>query len=528
MEETSVRIMPLPNPTPLDDIPKIARELDATFLTNKTRDLAWRRVQLNRLYDLVQDNYSLLCEAMHKDLRKDLFTCGGDLDLTLSETAHCLTHLEEWAAPVPAKKTLFTLFDNNATIHDPLGVVLIIAPWNYPVMLLLAPMAAALAAGNCVVLKPSEVSTHTEALLLDLIPKTFDADTVRIVAGGVPVASALLAQKWDHIFYTGNETVGKIVMTAAAKHLTPVTLELGGKCPVYIHEDANIDVAAQRLAWGKLYNAGQTCIGPDYVLAHKSVLPRLIPALKKAVQNLYGENPHTSPDYGRVVSAGHMKRLTDIIDRQSALPHSQIVSGGEYDHDSKYIAPYFVAGVQTTDPLMESELFGPLMGIVAVSSVDEALSIINSRAHPLCLYVVAESKAVVKKIQNSTRSGTISINDYLANMILSDLPFGGVGSSGFGSYHGRRGFLTFSHERARVWRSADAFSELCHKVAYPPLANTPWALWLGNTMLHYKRPSAAYVFVRNYVPVKALVVVIGFALFFEIGRRVGRGGNFWA
>ncbi|KAJ3086331.1 Aldehyde dehydrogenase, partial [Physocladia obscura] len=429
-------------PTSLEDIPKIVASLHATFATNKTRDLAWRRDQLRKLYNFLDDQYDLISEALYKDLNKDAGTVLHDVMIASSEAAHFLEHLDEYARPIRAKKTLMTLFDRNRILLDPLGVVCIIGTWNYPIQLLLGPLACAIAAGNCALLKPSEVATHTEALLLEWVPRIFDNDAIRIVSGGIPQATAILAQKFDHIFYTGNESVGKIILTAAAKHLTPVTLELGGKCPAYVDSHiANIDTVATRIMFGKLANMGQTCIAPDYILVHEKIATKLVPALKKALVKLYTDNPRAVAQYGRVINKNHTQRLVDVLQRQLALNHSRVVAGGEFDVDERYVAPLIVAGVTPEDPLMESEIFGPLLGIIEVSSVENAIAIINSKSHSLMLYIHSDNAKVVEKVIGATRSGSVSVNDYLVNMALSDLPFGGVGGSGMGAYHGRTGFL---------------------------------------------------------------------------------------
>ncbi|KAJ3087672.1 hypothetical protein HK100_008300, partial [Physocladia obscura] len=433
---------PETTPTPLEEIPKIVAGLHATFATNKTRDLAWRRHQLRQLYNFLNDQHDLISEALYKDLNKDPGTVLHDIMIVSSEAAHFLEYLDEYARPIHAKKTLMTLFDKNRILLDPLGVVCIIGTWNYPIQLLLGPLACAIAAGNCALLKPSEVATHTEALLLEWVPRIFDKDAIRIVSGSIPQATAILAQKFDHIFYTGNESVGKVILAAAAKHLTPVTLELGGKCPVYVDNHiTNIDNVATRIVFGKLANTGQTCIAPDYILVHEKIAAKLVPALKKALMKLYTDNPRAVAHYGRIINKNHTERLVNVLQRQLALKHSRVVAGGEFDVNERYIAPLIVADVKRDDPLMEAEIFGPLLGIVEVSSVDDAIAIINSKSHPLMLYIHSDNAKIVQKVIGATRSGSVSVNDYFVNMALSDLPFGGVGASGMGAYHGRAGFL---------------------------------------------------------------------------------------
>ncbi|KAI9352661.1 fatty aldehyde dehydrogenase [Obelidium mucronatum] len=512
-----------PRPTPLAEIPTIVEALNGTFRSNKTKSLSWRRDQLSKLYDFVTKQEELLQEALWKDLRKDPATAKSELMTIASEAAYALDRLNTWAKPVAAKRTLFTIIDNNKILMSPKGVVCIISTWNYPFLLLLGPLVAAIAAGNCVLLKPSEVATHTEALLLDWIPKVLDNDAIKIISGSVKEATCLLEQKFDHIFFTGNESVGKVVMAAAAKHLCPVTLELGGKSPVYIDKDANVSVTAHRLIWGKFYNNGQTCIAPDYVLAHKCVLPQLLPALKKALEEMYTINTRDSVEYARIINHSHATRLITVLERQRALLHSEIVTGGDYDRDDKFIAPFIVCNVRPTDPLMEDEIFGPLLGIIPVEDEDEALQIITSRPHPLSMFIFSNNKRLIQKMIDNSQSGSVLVNDFLVNMIINDVPFGGVGASGMGAYHGKHGFLTFSHQRTMVWRGTDPFTEFFHGFVYPPFANHPFALSFVNYFTTHRRPSNFKVFFDKYVPVKLVLLVAGIALVFEIGRRVGVG-----
>ncbi|KAJ3347255.1 Aldehyde dehydrogenase [Entophlyctis luteolus] len=383
----------------------------------------------------------LIAAALYEDLRKDPATIMHDVLIVINDIAHCLDHLDEWMKPVYVKKTMFSILDSNRILMDPLGVVCVIGTWNYPIQLLLGPAVAAIAAGNCVLLKPSEVARHTEALLVNWIPKILDNDAVKIVTGAIPEATCLLQQKFDHIFYTGNEHVARVVLAAAAKHLTPVTLELGGKCPVYIDQNVPAEYVANRLIFGKFSNTGQTCIAPDYVVAHKKIIPKLIPALKKALKKMYTDDPKSTSQYGRIVNAGHTARLIDIVERQLALPHSKVVTGGDYNKDERYIAPLIVYDVKVSDPLMESENFGPLLGIIEVENVDEAIKIINSKGQGLCLYIHSNNSLVIKNVILNTRSGTVCVNDYFINMVL-DVPFGGIGTSGMGKYHGKAGFVS--------------------------------------------------------------------------------------
>ena len=328
------------------------------------------------------------------------------------------------------------------TQYDPLGVVLVIAPWNYPAQLLLAPVVGALAAGNTVVAKPSELSPATSAAMARLLPAYLDADAVAVVEGGVPETTALLAERFDHIFYTGNGTVGRIVLRAAAEHLTPVTLELGGKSPAFVDRDTDLTVVAERLARGKFLNAGQTCVAPDYVLTDPETAAALEPLLADAVKALYGSDPAASGEYGRIVNERHFDRLTGLLDS------GRTVVGGTSDRTAKYLAPTVLADVAPDAPVMREEIFGPILPIVTVPGLDEAIDFINDRDKPLALYVFTESDGTRSRFAAETSSGGLGHGLPLAHLTVSDLPFGGVGESGMGNYHGRYSIETFSHRKA--------------------------------------------------------------------------------
>jgi aldehyde dehydrogenase (NAD+) len=326
------------------------------------------------------------------------------------------------------------------------------------VQLLLVPAAGALAAGNTVVMKPSEVSSATSALLARLVPQYLDRDAVAIVEGGVPETTALLEQRFDHIFYTGNGTVGRIVMTAAAKHLTPVTLELGGKSPVIVDASANIEVTARRIAWGKWLNAGQTCVAPDYVLVHRSKKAELIDALEKSIHDFYGDDPRSSDSYGRIVSPRHFDRL------KTMLASGTVVIGGDTDAEQRYIGPTVLTDVSFESALMSEEIFGPLLPIIEIDSVEQAVQFITARPHPLALYVFAENRGVVGRVLEATTSGGVTVNGTLLHLTSPHLPFGGIGESGMGGYHGKSGVRLFQHMKPVLMRG----TKIDPSIAYPP------------------------------------------------------------
>ncbi|MET8681790.1 aldehyde dehydrogenase family protein [Streptomyces sp. NPDC004647] len=422
---------------------ELVARLRATFRTGTTKPVAWRTGQLHRMRALLTEHGEELAAALRADLGKSATEAyRTEIDFVIREIDHTLEHLDGWLraeqAPVPA----FMGEASAWTQYDPLGVVLVIAPWNYPAQLLLAPVAGALAAGNAVVAKPSELAPATSAALARLLPQYLDTDAVAVVEGGIPETTALLEQRFDHILYTGNGTVGRIVMAAAARHLTPVTLELGGKSPAFVDRGTDLDTVAARLAAGKFLNAGQTCVAPDYVLTDRETARALEGALAKAVEELYGPDASGSPEYGRIVNERHFDRLTALLDS------GRRVTGGAYDRDTKYIAPTVLAEVSPDAPVMQEEIFGPILPIVEVAGLDEAIDFINDRDKPLALYAFTESDTTRERLAADTSSGGLGFGLPLAHLTISDLPFGGVGESGMGSYHGRYSLETFSHRKA--------------------------------------------------------------------------------
>ncbi|MEU2061113.1 aldehyde dehydrogenase family protein [Streptomyces sp. NPDC013455] len=431
------------HPHPEQPADVVAR-LRATFGTGRTKSVEWRTGQLRRLRAMLTERGADLAAALHADLGKSgTEAYRTEIDFTVREIDHTLEHLADWLRPEPAPVPPHLGADATAwTQYDPLGVVLVIAPWNYPAQLLLAPMVGALASGNAVVAKPSELASATSAALAELIPAYLDNDAVAVVEGGVPETTALLAERFDHIFYTGNGAVGRIVMRAAAEHLTPVTLELGGKSPVFVDRGTDLDAVAGRLARGKFLNAGQTCVAPDYVLTDPETAPALEAALVRAVEGLFGPDPQHSPEYGRIINERHFDRLSAL------LGSGRVAVGGAGDRAARYLAPTVLADVDPESPVMQEEIFGPILPIVTVAGLDEAIGFINDRDKPLALYVFSESDETRERIAAETSSGGLGHGLPVAHLTVSDLPFGGVGESGMGSYHGRYSIETFSHRKA--------------------------------------------------------------------------------
>jgi len=445
--------------TPKLDAPALVARLRATFASGRTRPLDWRRAQLKALRALLTERESELLDALAVDLGKPrLEAWATDIGFVINEIDHVLKHLRRWTKPARVSSPLATKPSKARVVREPLGLVLIIAPWNYPVQLSLSPLVGAIAAGNVAVLKPSEVAPATSAALARLVPEYLDPDAVAVVEGAVPETQALLAQRWDHIFYTGNGRVGRVVMEAATPHLTPVTLELGGKSPAIIDASANLEVAARRIAWGKFLNAGQTCIAPDYVLVARGLEDRFVELLRRCVFDFYGQDPKTSPDFARIVNGAHFDRLVNLLD--SGTP----AVGGEHDSATRYIAPTVLRDVTPESPAMQEEIFGPILPVLPVADVEEAIAFVNSREKPLALYVFADDSSVVSTVIEGTSSGGACVNATLFHVAVAELPFGGVGESGMGAYHGKASFDVLSHAKSVLKRGTRPDPAL----AYPP------------------------------------------------------------
>ena len=421
-----------------------------------------RTTQLRQLKRLLEENDSTISEALAADLGKSpIESFATETSFVIGEVEHALAHLSEWMQPTRVRVPMTLRPGNARVIRQPLGVVLIIAAWNYPIHLTLAPLVGALAAGNTAVLKPSESAPASSALIAELVPRYLDERVVQVVEGAVEETTTLLAEQFDHILYTGGATVGRIVMRAAAEHLTPVTLELGGKSPAIVAADADIDVAARRITWGRFTNAGQTCVAPDYVLVARSVEDRFLGAVLRSVHDFYGENPKTSADYGRIVNERHFDRLTRLLD---AGGYEAVVTGGGGDRETRYFAPTVLAGVSPDADVMGEEIFGPILPVIAVDTVDEAVSFVNARPHPLALYVFTDDGPTAERVVERTRSGGVAVNHTMIHLSVADLPFGGVGPSGIGAYHGEAGFDRFSHHRAVLNKATKPDPS----VTYPP------------------------------------------------------------
>ena len=417
------------------------------FATGSTRSLAFRREKLQKLSAAFQQHEPDILAALQADLGKSPYqSLSSELGLVRAEINNVLRYLSVWAAPSKRRTPWFVAPARGWVQPEPFGVALIVGPWNYPVQLLLAPLVSAIAAGNAVILKPSELAPHTAAALEKLVAATFAPEYITVVNGGADVAEALLHEKFDKIFFTGSPRVGRVVMAAAARNLTPLTLELGGKCPAIVCVDAKVELAARRIAWGKFLGSGQTCVAPDYVRVHRSVREPFLQALKKALREFYGADPRRSAEYGRVVNKKHFDRLL------SYLGDGKIFHGGESDVQDLYLAPTILTDVKPAAPVMQEEIFGPVLPVLEFDDLSEVVTQLQAAPTPLALYFFTEDRAVEEKIIREVRSGGVCVNDVISQMIGTGLPFGGLGESGFGSYHGRAGFDAFSHQRSVLRR----------------------------------------------------------------------------
>lgn len=420
----------------------------AFFQTGATRRVEFRCAQLKRLSAGLERNETALLAALQADLGKSPFQgYSTELGLVQAEIRHALRRVRRWAAPTRRRTPWFVTPARGWVQPEPFGVALILGPWNYPVQLLLTPLASAIAAGNCVVLKPSELAPRTAEAIAALVREDFGEEFISVAHGGAEVAEALLRERFDKIFFTGSTRVGRVVMAAAARQLTPLTLELGGKCPALVCGDAPVELAARRIAWGKFMNAGQTCVAPDFVLVQRGVRDSFVTALKKAIKEFYGEHPGQCEDYGRIVSVRHFDRLVKY------LGDGKIVHGGAREAKDLFLAPTILAEVSPDAPVMQEEIFGPILPLIEFDQLDEAFALLRDRPIPLALYVFSRDRATEARVLAETRSGGACVNDVVSHMIGTGLPFGGLGESGMGAYHGRAGFDAFTHSRAVMRRA---------------------------------------------------------------------------
>ncbi len=430
------------SPVPEARIHDIAQHMRAAFPTSRHRfDVGMRIEGLKRLRAAVIANEKRLIDALAADVGKPaLEAVGSDIMPLITELDHLISHTRRWARPRRVGTPLLTP-GSSKIVPEPYGVVLVISPWNYPLQLALVPAAGAIAAGNSVVIKPAEAAPATAAMIATLIESCFEPDHVSVVSGGQGHAQALTVQKWDYIFYTGGTAVGRVIMGAAADHLTPLTLELGGKNPCVVSRHADLVAAAKRIAWGKYFNAGQTCVAPDHAIVHVSVKERFIEELGRQITAFYGGEPKSSDHYARIVNERHLQRLTGLLEAE------KVVIGGQADASQRYLAPTVVDDASWARPLMGEEIFGPILPILTYDDFAQMIAEVESRPKPLSAYVFSRDHAEIERMQQ-VPAGAVVVNDTLLHFTNPHLPFGGVGDSGMGAYHGKRTFTTFSHDKA--------------------------------------------------------------------------------
>ena len=432
----------------MNKIEAIVETQRSFYKTHKTLDVKYRLHYLKKLYHCIKAHEKDILCALHTDLGKsdtEGFMC--EVGLTLSELSYQIKHIRSWSGRHFCHTNLTNFPSVSFTVRDPYGVVLVMAPWNYPFLLTMEPVIGAIAAGNCCVIKPSAYSPATSAIIVKIIREVFPSKYAAVIEGGRAENAELLNQRFDYIFFTGGVTVGKLVMKKASEHLTPVTLELGGKSPCVIDKNADIRLAARRIAFGKFLNCGQTCVAPDYILIDETVKDYFIAVLKEEITKMYGTDPLSSPVYGKMINQKHFDRVCGLIDQE------KVVFGGTSDADALKIAPTILDQVTPSDPVMQEEIFGPLLPILTFRSIEEAQHFVLNREKPLAFYLFTKSRKTMKRFYREISFGGGCINDTIMHMTTSSMPFGGVGNSGMGSYHGRKSFETFTHEKSMLHKS---------------------------------------------------------------------------
>ncbi|KAB0793762.1 hypothetical protein PPYR_13382 [Photinus pyralis] len=475
------------------------------FSTGRTKAVAFREQQLKNLLRLYEENAPRLEEALKADLGKHKQeSIAMEIGFNSNNIRNTLAELRKWIGPERPPKYFMNMSDEVLIYNDPYGVVLVIGAWNYPLQVSLGPLADAIAAGNCVVLKPSELAPETEKVIAELVPKYLDNDCYQVFRGGPEDTQELLKQRFDYIFFTGSSRIGKLVHAAANEHITPTTLELGGKSPCILDESADIDIAAHRILWGKWVNAGQTCIAPDYLLCNREVGRRFISSAESILRKWYGTDPQKSEDFARIINGNNFKRLSRLLE------NGKVAIGGKTDEAEKFIQLTVLDDVKDTDPIMQEEIFGPILPIMYVDDVKDAIKYVNQNGKPLALYVFAKNKKVVDLVLKNTSSGGVTVNDTLMHAGVANVPFGGVGSSGMGAYHGKYGFDTFVHKKPILVKNFSSFGEKMSSVRYPPYSESKCKLLV--TLMKVRFP-----FSLKFIP---------YSLFFAVGLLSAFGLGF--
>ena len=430
------------------DIPKIIQQQKSFFNANATKEVTLRIETLKKLKLILKENEEKLYTAIYTDFKKSEFeTYLTELSLIYNELNDAIRNLKKWSKQKRVSTNLANFPAKSYIIPEPLGTILVISAWNYPYQLSLIPAISAIAAGNTVVIKPSEIPNNTSKILAELINSNFDKKHLCIIEGGVETTTELLQQKWDKIFFTGSTPVGKIVYKAVAENLTPVTLELGGKSPTFVLADCNIKITAKRIVWAKFLNAGQTCIAPDYLLVEKKIETKLLEALKKEIQEFYPLRENINENYVQIVNERNFNRLKQLI------PTDKIYHGGETTIENRSIAPTLLHNINFEDSIIEDEIFGPILPVISFDNLDDVISKVKKKEKPLALYIYSKHKKIINKILNEISFGGGAINESLVHLSNPNLPFGGVGASGIGSYHSKAGFDTFTHYKSILHKS---------------------------------------------------------------------------
>jgi aldehyde dehydrogenase (NAD+) len=446
----------------MKEVQSLVSEQKAFFNTGKTKDAGFRKTQLSTLQKVIGENRVKILDALQQDLSKSAYEgYMTEVGIVLDEIRFIKKHLLKWAKARRVRTHLFQFPGSSYIYTEPYGVSLIISPWNYPFQLVIGPLIGSMAAGNCSVVKPSEYAPHTAQVLKEIISDNFDPNYIAVVEGEAAVSRALLDENFDYIFFTGSVAVGKAVMQAAARNLTPVTLELGGKSPCIVDRDVDLDVTAKRICSGKFINAGQTCIAPDYLLVHQDIKIELLDRMKFFIDRFYGADPQLSADYPRIVNEKHFLRLAQLMNA------GNIIAGGQTDRQSLYIAPTIIDDIAWDDPVMQDEIFGPILPVLAYNNLSQAIARVKELPKPLALYYFSNNRQNSQQIIKDTSFGGGCINDTLLHFANPHLPFGGTGSSGIGSYHGKKSFETFSHQKSILKRSF----RLDAPLRYPPYGN---------------------------------------------------------
>lgn len=430
-------------------------------------DASERIQKLKRLREIIMSRRQDIYDALHNDFRKHpTETDLSEIYAVTSEINHAISHLRKWMRPHKVDTPTAFIGSSSYILYEPKGVCLIISPWNFPINLTFGPMVSAIAAGNTVMIKPSEHTPHSSSLMQEIVQELFEEKEVAVFQGAIETSTTLLALPFNHIFFTGSPQVGKIVMAAAAKHLASVTLELGGKSPTIIDDTVNIKDIVARLAWGKFLNTGQICVAPDYVYVHESKEAELLEHLQKRLKDSYGEDPKSSDSFARVINNRHFKRIKDLLEK-SVEQGAKIVVGGQTDEADNYIAPTVVKDVPMDSPLMQEEIFGPVLPIITYRTLDEVIETINSKEKPLTMYIYSRSRANIKRLLRETSAGTSAVNHNVLHFLQNNMPFGGVNNSGIGKSHGKYGFIAFSNERGVYEQNLPSAMDLL----FPPYDN---------------------------------------------------------